>query len=48
MWGQMHAGQDPIECVASARRFVDALVTEAWPPNQLDQQKVKEENSEMR
>ncbi len=47
MWGQMHAGQDPIECVASARRYVENLVTEAWPPDQLDRQKVKEENSEM-
>jgi L-ribulose-5-phosphate 3-epimerase len=30
MWGQMHAGQDPIACVASARKFVDCLMTEAW------------------
>jgi L-ribulose-5-phosphate 3-epimerase len=47
MWGQMHTGQDPIECVASARRFIQNLVTEAWPPDPLDQQKVKEENGEM-
>jgi L-ribulose-5-phosphate 3-epimerase len=47
MWGQMHTGQDPIECVASARRFIQDLVTEAWPPDQLDQQKIKEENGEM-
>ena len=47
MWGQMHASQDPIECVASARRYVENLVMEAWPPDQLDRQKVKEENSEM-
>jgi L-ribulose-5-phosphate 3-epimerase len=47
MWGQMHTGQDPIECAASARRFVDALVTEAWPTDQLDQQRIKEEYSEM-
>lgn len=33
MWGQMHADQDPIACVANARKFVDCLVTEAWPAN---------------
>jgi predicted hexulose-6-phosphate isomerase len=48
MWGQMHAGQDPIACVASARRFVEDLVIEAWPPNQRERQKVEEEKSEMR
>jgi L-ribulose-5-phosphate 3-epimerase len=48
MWGQMHAGLDPIECVASARRFVQSLVVEAWPPNQAHDQKVEKENSEMR
>jgi hypothetical protein len=31
MWGNMHPGQDPIACVADARKFVDSLVTEAWP-----------------
>ena len=31
MWGSMHADQDPIDCVAAARTFVDCLVTEAWP-----------------
>jgi len=31
IWGQMHADQDPVASVASARRFVDALVAEAWP-----------------
>ena len=31
MWGNMHAEQDPIACVADARKFVDSLVTEAWP-----------------
>jgi len=31
MWGNMHADQDPIACVAEARRFVDSLVNEAWP-----------------
>jgi L-ribulose-5-phosphate 3-epimerase len=34
MWGKMHAGEDPIACVADARRFVDCLVTEAWPAGQ--------------
>jgi L-ribulose-5-phosphate 3-epimerase len=36
MWGQMHAGLDPIECVASARMFVQGLVAEAWQPDQMD------------
>ena len=31
MWGNMHAEQDPIACVADARKFVDCLVAEAWP-----------------
>jgi L-ribulose-5-phosphate 3-epimerase len=31
MWGNMHAEEDPIACVADARKFVDSLVTEAWP-----------------
>lgn len=30
MWGYMHPEVDPIESVASARRFVDELVAEAW------------------
>lgn len=30
MWGHMHADQDPIAAAASARQFVDSLVTEAW------------------
>jgi len=34
MWGNMHLGQDPIACVADARKFVDCLVTEAWPAGQ--------------
>ena len=34
MWGNMHSDQDPIACVADARRFVDCLVTEAWPAGQ--------------
>jgi len=33
MWGNMHADQDPVACVADARRFVDCLVNEAWPVN---------------
>ncbi|MGZ9223853.1 MAG: L-ribulose-5-phosphate 3-epimerase [Anaerolineales bacterium] len=33
MWGNMHADQDPVACVADARRFIDGLVTEAWPVN---------------
>ena len=36
MWGNMHADQDPVACVAEARRFVDSLVNEAWqvdPPH---------------
>ena len=33
MWGQMHADQDPIACIASARRYVEGLVAEAWPAN---------------
>jgi len=31
MWGYMHPDVDPIESAASARRFVDELVAEAWP-----------------
>lgn len=30
MWGYMHADEDPIEHAASARRFVDELVTGAY------------------
>ena len=33
IWGQMHSGEDPIASVAAARRFVDCLVSEAWPAN---------------
>lgn len=35
IWGQMHAehGEDPFASAAAARRFVDCLVTEAWPDN---------------
>jgi L-ribulose-5-phosphate 3-epimerase len=31
MWGNMHAGEDPIACAAAARRLVGDLVAEAWP-----------------
>jgi L-ribulose-5-phosphate 3-epimerase len=31
MWGNMHPEQDPVACVAEARKFVDCLVAEAWP-----------------
>ena len=50
MWGQMHADQDPIECVAVARRFVDCLVSEAWPAGPeyrhtfQDEHRVKDQN----
>ncbi len=47
IWGQMHAGQDPIEGAASARRFIADLVTEAWQSNQPDPEQIKEENGEM-
>ena len=47
MWGQMHAGMEPIECVASARRFIQDLVVEAWPPDRTNQQPIKEEHGEM-
>jgi L-ribulose-5-phosphate 3-epimerase len=33
IWGSMHEGEDPIESVAAARRFVNDLVVEAWPDN---------------
>ena len=33
IWGQMHSGEDPVASVAAARKFVDGLVTEAWPAN---------------
>ena len=31
MWGDMQAGEDPLAAAAAARRFVGALVAEAWP-----------------
>lgn len=43
MWGQMHANQDPIECVAAARKFVDCLVKEAWPADPACSPSVGEE-----
>jgi L-ribulose-5-phosphate 3-epimerase len=33
MWGNMHAEQDPVACIAEARKFIDDLVMEAWPAN---------------
>jgi len=47
IWGQMHSGPDPIEHVVSARRFIQDLITETWPPEQADQQPIEEENGEM-
>jgi L-ribulose-5-phosphate 3-epimerase len=48
MWGQMHADQDPIACVAAAHRFVESLVTEAWsaesPCNHLMENGINSEN----
>jgi L-ribulose-5-phosphate 3-epimerase len=35
MWGYMHPEADPIESAASARRFVDELVAEAWAADDL-------------
>jgi predicted hexulose-6-phosphate isomerase len=35
MWGYMHPDEDPVESAASARRFVDDLVAEAWPADSL-------------
>jgi L-ribulose-5-phosphate 3-epimerase len=31
IWGSMHTGEDPVASVAAARKFVDDLVSEAWP-----------------
>jgi L-ribulose-5-phosphate 3-epimerase len=42
IWGSMHTGEDPIESVAAARKFVDDLVSEAWlassPVSQQEQE----------
>ena len=46
MWGKMHADQDPIACVADARRFVDCLTTEAWPAGQPCSQSSNNETDE--
>lgn len=39
IWGKMHTGEDPIESVAAARRFVEDLVAEAWPEEWTQRQK---------
>ncbi|HSV86628.1 MAG TPA: L-ribulose-5-phosphate 3-epimerase, partial [Levilinea sp.] len=31
MWGDRHAGEDPLAAAAAARKYVDSLVVEAWP-----------------
>jgi predicted hexulose-6-phosphate isomerase len=31
MWANMHADRDPIACAADARKFVNNLVSDAWP-----------------
>lgn len=31
MWGQMHAGEDPVAYAAEARRLINGWVAEAWP-----------------
>ena len=42
IWGSMHTGEDPVESVAAARKFVDDLVSEAWlassPVSQQEQE----------
>lgn len=38
MWGEMHAGEDPIASVAAAHKFVDELVAEAWSGEQVQKQ----------
>ena len=38
IWGSMHTGEDPVESVAAARRFVDCLVAEAWPAGCTEQE----------
>jgi L-ribulose-5-phosphate 3-epimerase len=38
IWGKMHADEDPIAAVAAARKFVDGLVAEAWPDEQVQKQ----------
>jgi L-ribulose-5-phosphate 3-epimerase UlaE len=46
MWGNMHAEKDPIACVADARKFVDSLVTEAWPAEYPSSQSMSKKNDE--
>jgi hypothetical protein len=46
MWGQMHADQDPIACIAAARKFVDCLVTEAWPAERPGNPSLSDETEE--
>jgi L-ribulose-5-phosphate 3-epimerase len=38
IWGKMHADEDPIAAVAAVRKFVDGLVAEAWPDEQVQKQ----------
>jgi L-ribulose-5-phosphate 3-epimerase len=38
IWGEMHAGEDPIAPVAAARKFVEELVAEAWSEEQVQKQ----------
>jgi L-ribulose-5-phosphate 3-epimerase len=33
IWGQMHAGEDPVASVATVRKLIDRFVAEAWPDN---------------
>jgi L-ribulose-5-phosphate 3-epimerase len=47
MWGNMHAEQDPIACVAEARKFVDSLVNEAWPAEDPSSQSIGEKIDEV-
>jgi predicted hexulose-6-phosphate isomerase len=37
MWGDRHVGEDPVASAASARKFVNQLVNEAWPTGLPDQ-----------
>lgn len=47
MWGNMHADQDSVACVAGARRFVDSLVIEAWPAETSCSQSMSKGTEEM-
>jgi hypothetical protein len=46
MWGNMHADQDPIASIADARRFINSLVTEAWPAQEPGSQSMSKEIEE--